>query len=114
MSRKAKITTLFCDVGGVLLTNGWGHASRIQAAADFGFDLKEFDTRHQLIFGDYETGKITLDDYLRYTVFFEPRTFSLQDFKDFMYAQSQPHPEMLELVRRIKDAYTAEGSDFEQ
>ncbi len=104
-SEDSKIRTLFCDVGGVLLTNGWGHISRIKAAADFGFDQKEFDIRHQMIFGDYEVGKISLDDYLRYTVFFKPRAFSLKDFKDFMYAQSQPHPEMLAMVRGLKEAY---------
>lgn len=32
MKRPIKITTLFLDVGGVLLTNGWGHQSRALAA----------------------------------------------------------------------------------
>lgn len=102
---KGKIKTLLSDIGGVLLTNGWDHKSREKAAKDFNFDFKEFDGRHQLIFGDYECGKITLDDYLRYAVFFEPRAFTLQSFKDFMYLQSQPKTEMLELIKKIKEKY---------
>lgn len=99
---KEKIKTLFCDIGGVILTNGWDRKSREKAAKDFNFDLKEFDGRHQLIFGDYECGRISLDDYLRYTVFFEPRAFTVQSFKDFMFDQSQPKKDMLELVKSLK------------
>src|ERR1700722_4599224 len=102
---KQKIKTLFCDIGGVLLTNGWDRDGRTKAAKEFNFDQQEFDARHQLIFGDFEVGKITLDDYLRYAVFFEPRAFTLQSFKDFMYLQSQPKQEMLDLVKEIKEAH---------
>lgn len=104
MSR-GQIRTLFCDIGGVILTNGWDHGSRERASQKFGIDFKEFNTRHALIFGDYEVGKITLDDYLKYTVFFEPRKFSIEDFKKFVFDQSQPYPEMLDLVRRIKQEH---------
>lgn len=104
MTRR-KITTLFCDIGGVLLTNGWDHKSREKAAEQFNFDFTEFDSRHRLIFGDYEVGKITLDDYLRYTLFYEDREFTQAAFKEFMYAQSQPLEGMLAYVRTIKNDY---------
>ena len=96
------IKTLFTDVGGVLLTNGWDSAGRKGAAAKFGLDLKEMDARHHLTFDTYEVGKITLDEYLQRTVFYQPRAFTLADFREFMYALSQPYPEMLDLVRRVK------------
>ena len=48
------IKTLFTDVGGVLLTNGWGNASRKLAAEKFGLDLKETESRHHLTFDTYE------------------------------------------------------------
>lgn len=96
------IKTLFTDVGGVLLTNGWDSAGRKQAAEKFNLDLKEMESRHHLTFDTYEVGKITLDEYLERTVFYEPRTFSLEDFRQFMFAQSQPFPDMLGLVRRVK------------
>jgi putative hydrolase of the HAD superfamily len=34
----AALKILFFDIGGVLLTNGWGHESRKAAAKKFGID----------------------------------------------------------------------------
>ena len=96
------IKTLFTDVGGVLLTNGWDSAGRKDAVAKFGLDLKDMESRHNLTFDTYEVGKITLDEYLERTVFYQPRTFTIDEFREFMYARSQPYPEMLDLVRRVK------------
>ncbi len=96
------IKTLFTDVGGVLLTNGWGSASRKLAAEKFGLDPKDTEARHNLTFDTYEVGKITLDEYLQRTVFYTQRAFSMDDFRQFMFEQSQPYPEMLDLVRRVK------------
>ncbi len=97
-----KITTLFCDVGGVLLTNGWGHQSRKLAAEKFGYDLAEAETRHHLMFDDFEEGKISLHDYLRFTIFNQPCSFSEEDYVAFMYAQSQPLQPMLDYVKELK------------
>lgn len=97
------IRTLFCDLGGVLLTNGWDHKSRQKAAELFGFELPEVESRHQLVFGDYECGKLTLDEYLHYAIFFQPRSFSLDAFKEFMLAQSQPFSEMIAWVKQLKE-----------
>ncbi|HEY3738903.1 MAG TPA: HAD family phosphatase [Bryobacteraceae bacterium] len=96
------IKTLFTDVGGVLLTNGWGSSSRKLAAEKFGLDFKDIEARHNLTFDTFEVGKITLDEYLQRTVFHSSRTFSMAEFREFMYQQSQPYPEMLELVRAVK------------
>ena len=96
------IKTLFTDVGGVLLTNGWGNASRKLAIEKFGLDPKETESRHHLTFDTYEVGKTTLDEYLQRVVFYQPRTFTIGEFRDFMYSQSQPYPEMLDMMRRIK------------
>lgn len=99
------IKVLYCDIGGVLLTNGWDHNSRTQAAEKFNFDFKSMNSRHQMIFGDYEVGKITLDEYLHYAVFYEPRQFSPEDFKKFMFAQSKPDENMLKYVRELKQRH---------
>lgn len=96
------IKTVFTDVGGVLLTNGWDTEGRVEAAKKFGLDLKEVDSRHRMTFDTYEVGKITLDEYLQRTVFYQPRDFSLAQFKNFMYSRSQPFPDMLDLMRKIK------------
>jgi putative hydrolase of the HAD superfamily len=97
-----KITTLFLDIGGVLLTNGWGRGSRKSAAEKFNLDFSEMDERHHLTFDTYESGKLGLDEYLDRVVFHEPRPFSRGDFKTFMFDQSQPHAEMIELIKKIK------------
>jgi len=99
---KAKIKVLFSDLGGVLLTNGWDRHSRDKAIEKFHLDGKEFESRHQLLFGDYESGKISLQTYLRYTVFYRPCSFSYEAFTEFMYAQSTPLPGMLDYVRSVK------------
>jgi putative hydrolase of the HAD superfamily len=105
MSEPTSTTTLFLDIGGVLLTNGWDHNMRQRAARLFGLDYAEMNERHHLTFDTYEEGKLTLDTYLDRVVFYKERSFSCQDFKDFMFAQSQPYPEMIELIRDLKARY---------
>ena len=99
------ITTLFVDIGGVLLTNGWTLASRQLAAATFGLDAAEMEQRHHLLFSTYELGRLSLADYLDQVVFYQPRSFGAAAFRDFMFARSQPYPEMLALVRQLKARY---------
>lgn len=99
------ITTLFLDIGGVLLTNGWGHESRRLAAETFGLDYAEIDERHHLTFDTYEEGKLSLDDYLQRVVFYKKRPFTLQTFKQFMFDQSRPLPDMLPMLTRLKNRH---------
>ena len=61
MKRSTEITTLFLDVGGVLLTNGWDRQSRASAAKTFDLNLDEMEDRHHLTFDTYEVGKLTLE-----------------------------------------------------
>ncbi len=93
---------LFFDIGGVLLTNGWGHESRQKAAKHFGYDFEKMDWLHNFIFNVYEIGSITLDEYLDTTVFSQSRDFSKKDFKTFMFAQSIELPEMLQWLKKWK------------
>jgi putative hydrolase of the HAD superfamily len=100
-----KITTLFLDIGGVLLTNGWGRDSRKRAAEKFKLDFDDIDERHHLTFDTYEEGKLSFDDYLNRVIFYQERTFSRDAFKAFVFDQSQPFPEMIDLIKRLKDRY---------
>jgi putative hydrolase of the HAD superfamily len=108
MTPSSPITTLFLDIGGILLTNGWDHNIRTHAADKFGLDYEEMNERHHLTFDTYEEGKLSLDEYLNRVVFYEKRLFSREEFKAFMYAQSQPFPEMIELMRGLKAQYGLE------
>ena len=99
------IKTLFLDVGGVLLTDGWDHLARRRAARHFELSWVEMEERHPLMFDTYEEGKLTLEQYLDTVVFYRERPFTRAQFRSFMFAQSKPLPNMIGLVRRLKDRY---------
>lgn len=105
MSDTSEITTLFLDIGGVLLSNGWDRRMRQAAAEHFGLDLEDLNERHHLIFDSYEKGELNLADYLDQVVFHQQRTFSHASFREFIFAQSSPDPEMLQLIRQLKARY---------
>jgi putative hydrolase of the HAD superfamily len=69
MAPTPDIKALFLDIGGVLLTNGWDRNARARAARQFGLDLDDLNERHHLTFDTYESGKLTLDEYLDRIVF---------------------------------------------
>jgi len=100
-----KIIALFLDIGGVLLTNGWDRTMRRRAARNFDLDYEEMNERHHLTFDTYEEGKLSLDQYLSRVVFHRRRSFSRDDFRDFMLAQSEPMPEMIALISSLKEKY---------
>ena len=99
------ITTLFLDIGGVLLTNGWDHRARKRAAANFKLEWAEMEDRHNLNFATYEEGKLALDEYLERVVFYQKRSFTRVQFRRFMFAQSKPFPEMIALIAQLKARY---------
>jgi putative hydrolase of the HAD superfamily len=96
------IRNLFLDVGGVLGTNGWDRGMRRAAAEKYGLDLADLDLRHKQTFGTYEEGKITLEDYLERTIFYRDREFTMDEFRAYMIEQSQPWPDMIELMTTVK------------
>ena len=105
MTKPSRINTLFLDIGGVLLTNGWDRNARARAAEKFHLDQDEFSERHHMTFDTYEEGKLSLDEYLNRVVFYQPQPFTVEDFKKFMFDQSQPIDPMIMLVRGLKRHY---------
>lgn len=97
-----EITTLFWDIGGVILTNGWDHHSRRQAVDAFHLDIEDFRDRHDLSFPAFDAGNISLTEYLDRTLFYRQRSFTREEFITFMYAQSKEYQES----RAILDAVT--------
>lgn len=105
MKRLANITTLFVDIGGVLLTDGWPRTSRCMAAKMFHLDADEMESRHAQAFDTYELDKLTLEEYLNHVVFYEKRKFTHAQFQRFMFTQSKPYHNMIDLIRNLKIRY---------
>jgi putative hydrolase of the HAD superfamily len=81
------------DVGGVLLTNGWDHNERARVLERFHLDCAEFEARHLEPYRAWEIGAITVRAYLDAAVFYEPRSFSPDEFFAAICAQSKPLPD---------------------
>ena len=96
-----QINALFWDVGGVLLTNAWDRAQRERALDQFKLDQEEFSDRHEMVVSSLERGKISFDDYLNRTIFYRPRPFAREVFKDYVFSLSQPHREVLAVVEEL-------------
>src|SRR5574338_1293184 len=105
MRTKLSISTIFTDIGGVLLTNGWDHGCRKKAIELFHLDPEETEERHHLTFDTYKAAKITQDEYLERVIFYTKRPFSRQRFRQFMYHQSRPLPDMMDFLMRLKKKY---------
>lgn len=106
MNKSIPVTTLFLDIGGVLLSNGWGRDSRRSAADHFNLDLNDIEERHHLSYTIYEEGKLTLREYLTRVIFYRERPFTVERFIEFMYSQSTPYQEMINLFRQLKKQYS--------
>jgi len=99
--RLPQISAIFWDVGGVLLTNAWDRAQRERALEQFKLDKEEFSDRHEMVVSSLERGKISFDDYLNRTIFYRPRPFAREVFKDYVFSLSQPHREVLALAEEL-------------
>ena len=95
------ITDLFFDIGGVLGSNGWDRQQRAAAVRHFGLDENELEELHGETVAMLEQGRMGLDEYLRCAVFYRPRSFTPEDFKAYMRAQSVPYRETIDLARAL-------------
>jgi putative hydrolase of the HAD superfamily len=105
LKKNSPIKTLFLDIGGVLLTDGWDHHARRRAAKKFHLEWAEMEGRHELNFATFEEGKLTLEVYLDRVVFHEKRSFTRAQFRRFMFAQSAPCPGTIQLATQLKRRY---------
>lgn len=87
------ISTILWDIGGVLLSNGWDHQQRDGVLSRFGLDRADFDRRHAEVDQAWEKDEIDVDEYLRHTVFYTPRSFTQAEFVDAVQAQSTLLPD---------------------
>ncbi len=99
------IKMLFLDIGGVLLSNGWGYEFRKQAVKKFHLDKEEMEERHSILFITFEEGRITLDEYLARVIFYKKRDFTFNDFRDFMFSLTTAKEDMIALIKKLKVQY---------
>jgi len=102
MAKSPAISCLFLDIGEVLLTDGWDHHARRRATKHFKLQWADMENRHNDVFAVYEEGKLTLEEYLDWTVFYKRRSFSRAAFQRFIFAQSKPYPDMIVLAVELK------------
>ena len=105
MKASAEITTLFVDIGGVLLNDGWNHLARRRAAKHFALPWAEMEERHRLVFEIHEEGKLSFEEYLNWVVFYRKRPFTRAQFRNFLFAQSKACPGMIPLIAELKQRY---------
>lgn len=98
------IRAIFWDVGGVLLTNAWDRQERAEAFEQFHLDPDQFQSRHELVVASFERGQISLDEYLERTVFYTPRPFTREAFRDYMFSLSKPFPDVLDFAQSLTDS----------
>jgi putative hydrolase of the HAD superfamily len=93
-----KLSCIFLDLGGVVLSNGWDQSARKRAVEKFGLSKSDFEDRHRLVFEAYENGLLTFEQYLDSCVFHQKRSFTRAEFRQFMFEQSSVIPKMVELM----------------
>lgn len=95
------LTHVFFDIGGVLGTNGWDHEQRARALQKFSIEDEDFEHRHHQVVSEFETGAMSLEEYLDVTVFYTPRLFSREDFELYMLALSEPNPYAITVAKHV-------------
>ena len=96
-----RISTLFFDIGGVILTNGWDNTAREEAAKKFQIDFDEFEKKHQDYFEEFEKGNLSLVGYLDKTIFYTKRKFTRFEVIKHMQSVSQAHDKSIEILQKL-------------
>jgi putative hydrolase of the HAD superfamily len=100
-TRLKDITHIFFDIGGVLGSNGWDHAQRERAVAQFDLNAEDLEWRHKEVVAEWEEGRISIEEYLEIAVFYTPRKFSREEFVAFMHSQSIPDDDTIAIAREL-------------
>jgi putative hydrolase of the HAD superfamily len=95
------LTHVFFDIGGVLGTNGWDREQRARALQKFSLEDDDFEHRHHQVVSEFETGAMSLEEYLDVTVFYTPRLFSREDFELYMLSLSEPNAYTIQVAKHV-------------
>ena len=99
------IRTLFWDIGGVILTNGWDKGQRTSVLSRLGVNLPEYEEAHERANYYWERGLITARDFFNKTVLMSNPELDLtfESLWKQVCAQSRVlHPECLDILAELK------------
>jgi HAD superfamily hydrolase (TIGR01509 family) len=106
---RAHIRTLFWDIGGVLLTNGWDRGQRTRVLSRLGVDLEKYESLHDAANFTWERGLSDARTFFDTTVF-HPNPHLQLDFETLwpqVCAESRVlHPECLDMLSELRQAGT--------
>ena len=99
------IRTVFWDVGGVILTNGWDHTQRQRVLGRLGVDLEAYEEMHDRANYYWERGLITAQEFFMQTVLRPNAKLGLTF--DWLWPQvcaesKVLHPECLDMLSELK------------
>jgi putative hydrolase of the HAD superfamily len=103
MAKITEITTIFWDIGGVLLTNGWDEYQRADVLPYFGVDMAEYEPLHHKANELWERGRMTLDAYLDETLFYRPQKFTREEIWKAIQNESRMlTPKAFEIIAQLR------------
>ena len=106
-SSTGSLRTIFWDIGGVLLTNGWDLSQRSRVLTRLGVDLARYEEIHDRANYYWERGLITARDFFDQTIFDPNPHFNLtfDQLWPQVCAESRVlHPECLDMLAELKQA----------
>jgi FMN phosphatase YigB (HAD superfamily) len=101
-SSNIKIKTIFWDVGGVLLTNGWDKSQRTEVLNRLGVDLADYESRHEEANYFWERGLSTAEHFFNLTVLNQNTTLTFSELWPQVCAESKIlHPENFDILGKL-------------
>jgi FMN phosphatase YigB (HAD superfamily) len=93
------IKTIFWDIGGVLLTNGWDKGQRARVLTRLGVDLDDYESRHEEANYFWERGLSTAEHFFNVTVLEQNPQLTFDELWPQVCAESKVlHPECLDIL----------------
>ena len=100
------IDTIFWDIGGVLLTNGWDREQRARVLTSLGVDVAAYEAVHEAENWFWERGLMTAEEFFHRTVIAPNPALSLtfETLWPAVCAESKVlHVECFALLRSLRD-----------
>ena len=102
MSSTSHIKTIFWDIGGVLLTNGWDKEERTEVLSRLGVDLADYESRHEEANYFWERGLSTAEHFFNVTVLNQNPNLTFSELWPQVCAESKIlHPGCLDILGEL-------------